>query len=66
MDSSRLVNFSAASKTVGMIRLWGLFLIEAMPLFSRKYLLSERETAVNSGFNKSMGDSLSKRLMASF
>jgi hypothetical protein len=28
-----------------------------MPLFSRGYLLPQREVAINSGFNKFMGDS---------
>jgi hypothetical protein len=31
-------------------------LFEAMPLFSRGYLLGQREVAKNSGFNKIMGD----------
>jgi hypothetical protein len=34
------------------------FLFEAITLFSREYLLRQREAAKNSGFNKSMGDSI--------
>lgn len=35
-----------------------LFLFEAITLFSREYLLRQREVAKNSGFNEAMGDSI--------